>query len=49
MYNTSEPRDVIFSLLSISKDAFRLDVSRVKEADELQGTAFDHLPTAKRS
>jgi hypothetical protein len=25
MYETSEPRDVIFSLLSISKDAFRFD------------------------
>jgi hypothetical protein len=48
MYETSEPRDVIFSLLSISKDAFRLDDPREDEVVAIDRTIFDHLPTASR-
>jgi len=48
MYETSEPRDVIFALLSISKDAFRLDEPPGGEMTDIQYTVFDHLPTAQR-
>jgi hypothetical protein len=51
MYETSEPRDVIFALLSISEDAFRLDDSREEDGSAMQPipTVFDHLPTASRA
>jgi hypothetical protein len=48
MYETSETRDVIFALLSISKDAFRLDDPREDGVPAVQNTVFDHLPTASR-
>jgi hypothetical protein len=48
MYETSEPRDVIFSLLSVSKDAFRLDAPREDEVVAINRTVFDHIPTASR-
>ncbi|KAH7245047.1 hypothetical protein BKA59DRAFT_555096 [Fusarium tricinctum] len=35
MYETSEPRDVIFSLLSISRDAFRSDQTDIIETSDL--------------
>lgn len=35
MYETSEPRDVIFSLLSISRDAFRSDQADIIETSDL--------------
>jgi hypothetical protein len=51
MYETSQPRDVIYALLSISKDAFRLDTAQEDDDDELvevPKTIFDSLPTARR-
>jgi hypothetical protein len=51
MYETSQPRDIIYALLSISKDAFRLDAPHGTDEDEWTEepkTEFDSLPNARR-
>jgi hypothetical protein len=45
MYETSEPRDVIFSLLSISRDALRSDQAEIIETSDLP--VFDRPATQK--
>ncbi len=48
MYETSEPRDVIYSLLSISNDAFRFDAPQDTNNVEVQTGPFDHLPVVRK-
>jgi hypothetical protein len=48
MYETSEPRDVIYSLLSISNDAFRFDSPQDANSIEVQASPFDHLPVVRK-
>lgn len=47
MYETSEPRDVIYSLLSVSNDAFRFDSPQDANV-EAKASLFDHLPVVRK-
>jgi hypothetical protein len=48
MYETSEPRDVVYSPLPISKDAFRFNLPQDGEATDVRATVFDHLPIVEK-
>lgn len=47
MFETTEPRDIVFSLLSISNDAFRLQ--ETVETVEAPQEVYEHIPHALRN